>query len=99
MKSLAIHLLLFHFLSLAKGATDDDELLENRVSCLDKSLRYRKRPEKQMQIYSEVAILSIDSISAAKMELSADVYLVHEWRDSRCQWRPLPRNQSGMKGS
>lgn len=82
---------LFLATSKAAGKRDEDELLENRVSCLDRSLRYRKRPEKLMEIHTQVAILSIDSISSAKMEMSADVYLIHTWIDDRCKWKPLPR--------
>ena len=68
----------------------EDELLESKVRCLDKSFRYRKRPESRMEIRTELAIMSIDSISSAKMELSADVYLIHEWIDRRCSWSAIP---------
>ena len=65
------------------------ERLENTVKCLDEDFRYRKRPSKLMEVQSQVAILSIDAISSAKMELSSNVYLEHEWYDHRCIWRPL----------
>ena len=29
-------------------------------------------------------------MSASNMELTAEIYLVHEWIDKRCQFRPLP---------
>ena len=29
-------------------------------------------------------------MSASNMELTADIYLVHEWIDTRCTFRPLP---------
>ena len=61
----------------------EKDLMENRVKCLDMSFMYRKRPRKTMKIKTQVAILSIDSISSAKMELSADIYLIHEWMDHR----------------
>ena len=69
-------------------------MLESRVKCLDKPFRYKKRPQSTMKIATDVAILSIDSISSAKMELSADVYLIHEWIDRNCAWKPLPGKKS-----
>lgn len=88
MKRIFIAFLLYYATTMAMEL-DKDELLENRVPCLDKSLRYRKRPESLMKIRTQVAVLSINSISSAKMELSADVYLTHDWVDNRCWWRPL----------
>ena len=79
---------------IAIDKLDEDVLLESKVRCLDKSFRYRKRPESRMKIMTELAIMSIDSISSAKMELSADVYLIHEWIDRRCSWSAVPGNQS-----
>ena len=39
-----------------------------------------------MTIQSQVSILSIDSISSSRSELSSDIYLSHEWQDNRCKW-------------
>ena len=39
-----------------------------------------------MIIQSQVSILSIDSISSSRSELSSDIYLSHEWQDDRCKW-------------
>ena len=39
---------------------------------------------------------TISSISSAKMELSADVYLIHEWSDRRCRWQPLHGNDQSL---
>jgi hypothetical protein len=81
------------------SSNNDNDSLENRVPCLDKSFRYRKRPKSLMTVKSQVAILSINSLSSAHMDLSTDVYLIHEWSDERCLWRPLPGlYQEGFKG-
>ncbi len=55
------------------------EKMENSVQCLDKSFRYKKPPQHNMKVKVQVAILSIDSLSSRKMDLSTDVYLTHEW--------------------
>ena len=79
-----------HFIGGVVSKLGEDVLLESKVRCLDKSFRYRKRPDSNMKIMTELAIMSIDSISSAKMELSADVYLIHEWIDRRCSWSAIP---------
>jgi hypothetical protein len=37
-----------------------------------------------------MSILAVHAMSASNMELTADVYLTHEWMDMRCNFRPLP---------
>ena len=86
----AILLWICEFISGVISKLGEDVLLESKVRCLDKSFRYRKRPNSNMKIMTELAIMSIDSISSAKMELSADVYLIHEWIDRRCSWSAIP---------
>ena len=86
----AILLWICQFISGVISKLGEDVLLESKVRCLDKSFRYRKRPDSNMKIMTELAIMSIDSISSAKMELSADVYLIHEWIDRRCSWSAIP---------
>ena len=48
--------------------------------------RYKTPPSPKMMIQSQVSILSIDSISSSRSELSSDIYLSHEWQDDRCKW-------------
>lgn len=73
---------------------NDSILLYNRVPCLDSSIRYKKRPyagkSGKIDVSVSLAILSVDTISSARMDMSCDVYLMQQWFDKRCHWRPLP---------
>ena len=57
--------------------------LENSVPCLDKSIRYRKRPMSQVRVRTQVAMIAVFSLSSIDMDLTADLYLYQGWRDSR----------------
>ena len=64
--------------------------LHNRVKCLDNSIRYKKRPNGTMNVIINMAILSVDAISSSRMDMSCDIYLMQEWFDERCFWKPVP---------
>jgi gamma-aminobutyric acid receptor subunit beta len=70
--------------------TNPGDFLENKVHCLDKSIRYRKRPTSLVTVRSTLSIIAIHSLSSVNMELTADVYLSQTWLDRRCAFRGLP---------
>ncbi len=85
---MSLHELVLYFLAFSAAAsarpniTTNDlklEQMENSVDCLNKMFRYKKRPQYKMKIKVQVGILSIDSLSSRKMELTTDVYLTQEW--------------------
>ncbi len=68
----------------------DQDFLENKVPCLDRSIRYRKRPTSLVKVRSTLSIIAIHSLSSVNMDLTADVYLTQTWLDRRCAFRGLP---------
>ncbi len=69
---------------------DKPTFLENAVPCLDRSIRYRKRPTALVNVTSHLSIMSFHGLSAERMELAVDVFLWQKWTDHRCGFRPLP---------
>ena len=65
------------------GPPGANDYLENSVACLDKSIRYRKRPASLVKVRTQVAIIAVFSLSSINMDLTADLYLYQSWRDSR----------------
>ena len=68
----------------------------NRIPCLDKSPKYRKRPDRQVEVAVKVEIVSISEVNLGKMEVGVDLHLVQEWHDERCYFRLLPRQESSV---
>ena len=62
----------------------EDAFLENEVPCLDRSLRYQKRPQLRTNVQVQVGILGIHSFCSSNMEMNADIYLYQSWNDHRC---------------
>ena len=58
--------------------------IENTIPCLDRSLRYQKRPRPLTTVHVQIGILGIHSLSSSDMEMNADVYLYQSWIDQRC---------------
>ena len=50
----------------------EDNLLENRVPCLDQSLRYRKRLQDVVNVDLQIGIISLHSLSLSRMELKGE---------------------------
>lgn len=72
---------------------DKDELT-NKIKCLDKSPRYRKRPDGTMNVEVDLSIISISALNLENMELRVEIYLTQMWTDKRCMFRVLPRQES-----
>ena len=56
-----------------KGSSEQgsaENYLENRVPCLDKSIRYRKRPSAQVLVKTKVAFIAIHHLSSSGMSLT-----------------------------
>ena len=60
--------------------------LENNIPCLDRSLRYQKRPMSLTTVDVQMGILGIHSFSSSHMEMHADIYLYQSWTDHRCMF-------------
>ena len=92
--ALLVILVVASFSASFEQHSNDSLLLYNRVQCLDSSIRYKKRPftgkTGKVDVSVSLAILSVDAISSARMDMSCDVYLMQQWFDKRCHWRPLP---------
>ena len=69
--------------ALPKKLAGFGNYLENSVLCLDKSIRYRKRPMSLVKVRTQLAIIAVFSLSSIDMDLTADLYLYQSWRDSR----------------
>ena len=76
--------------SFSSSSGNELVFLENRVPCLDQSIRYRKRPNSTVVVSSHLSIISFHAFSAEHMDLTADVYFWQSWKDDRCSFRPLP---------
>ena len=61
--------------------------LENTIPCLDRSLRYQKRPMNLTIVDVQMGILGIHSFSSSDMEMNADIYLYQSWTDHRCMFQ------------
>ena len=86
-------LLVLFYLSFSaasdENGTDAEVYLENRVPCLDKSIRYRKRPSSLVLVKAQLAFVGIHSLSARDMDFTADLYLWQTWLDKRCSFRQV----------
>ena len=63
--------------------------VENIIPCLDKSLRYQKRPKTPTWIDVQVGILGIHSFHSSDMEMNGDIYLYQSWTDHRCMFESV----------
>ncbi|TRY68905.1 hypothetical protein TCAL_03794 [Tigriopus californicus] len=71
-------------------ALEQEKYLENRVPCLDRSIRYNKRPTSIVKVDAQLAVVAFHALSSVNMELISDIYLYEQWRDIRCSFRGLP---------
>ena len=60
--------------------------VEDEIPCLDKSIRYQKRPKRHTTIRVEIGILAIHEFSSSKMDMKAELYLYQTWTDIRCKF-------------
>ena len=67
----------------------EEAFLENEIPCLDRSMRYQKRPKSHTMVSIQMGILGIYSFSSSHMQLKTDIYLYQKWSDYRCKFEPL----------
>lgn len=89
MRLCVVMILLISWLRQSQGV-EQEKYLENRVPCLDRSIRYNKRPTSIVNVDAQLAVVAFHALSSVNMELISDVYLYERWRDIRCSFRGLP---------
>ena len=60
-----------------------------RIQCLDRSPQYRQRSNHTVQVEVAVSLVSVSSLSLARMEVSLELHLTQTWADPRCRFRSL----------
>ena len=67
----------------------EEAFLENKIPCLDRSLRYQKRPKPHTTVSAQMGVLGIYALSEHDMEMKADIYLYQKWTDYRCKFNSV----------